>query len=114
LYSAGRKKPLTFLGDSLERPKRFPRSVRRSMGYQLERVQWGQAPDDGKPLRTIGPGVAEIRVRDTAGAFRVVYLARRMEAVYVLHAFQKKTRKTPQPALELARLRLERLVRRMP
>lgn len=108
------RKPVTFVGNSLECLKRFPELARRSLGYQLGRVQLGKAPDDWKPMRSVGPGVEEIRVRDSTGAFRVIYLARRAEAVYVLHAFQKRTRKTSRLDLELARHRLEGLVRGKP
>ena len=88
-------KPVVFRGDSLERLRRFPVSVRQDAGYQLERIQRGVAPDDFKSMSTIGAGVQELRVRDAAGAFRVIYIARFEEAIYVLHAFQKKTAKTP-------------------
>ena len=63
-------------------------------GYQLEQVQRGEQPDDFKPMPTVGKGVEEIRVTDESGAYRVIYVARRAEAVYVLHAFQKKTQAT--------------------
>ncbi|MGQ0583418.1 MAG: type II toxin-antitoxin system RelE/ParE family toxin [Reyranella sp.] len=103
-------KPVVFRGDSLERLRRFPASVRQDAGYQLERLQRGTTPDDFKPMSTIGAGVQEIRVRDAAGAFRVIYVARFEEAVYVLHAFQKKTAKTAPLDIELARQRYRRLL----
>ncbi len=62
-------------------------------------------PDDCKPMPTIGPGAAEIRIRDASGAFRVVYVARFKDAVYVLHAFQKKSQKTSREDIALARQR---------
>jgi len=65
-------------------------------------VQVGREPTDFKPLPTVGSGACEIRIRDAAGAFRVVYVATCGEAVYVLHAFQKKTRKTSQADIDLA------------
>ena len=65
-------------------------------------VQVGREPADFKPLPTVRSGACEIRIRDAAGAFRVVYVAKFEEAVYVLHAFQKKTRKTSQADIELA------------
>jgi len=68
-------------------------------------VQVGRSPDDWKPMSTVGSGVCGIRVRDEAGAFRVIYVARFEDAVYVLHAFQKKTRKTSHADLKLARER---------
>ena len=66
-------KPVAFLGDSLDVIRSFPVSVRRAVGYQIERVQRGLDPDDWKPMKTVGPGVREIRVRETSGAFRVIW-----------------------------------------
>ena len=65
-------------------------------------VQVGREPADFKAIPTVGPGAYEIRVRDEAGAFRVIYVAKFEHAVYVLHAFQKKTRETPRADIELA------------
>lgn len=83
-------KPVAFLGSALDDLRAFPQNARRMAGYQIERVQRGLDPDDWKPMTSVGPGVREIRVRDTSGAFRVLYVAQRAEAVYVLHAFQKE------------------------
>jgi phage-related protein len=74
--------------------------------------QRGLDPDDWKPMPTIGRGVREIRVRDASGAFRVVYVATFAHAVYVLHAFAKKTQRTSQPDLSLAQARFKELKRR--
>lgn len=74
-------------------------------GFQIDQVQEGYDPDDWKPMTSIGPGVREIRIRDTAGAFRIVYIAKFAEAVYVLHCFQKKTEKTAKADMDLARKR---------
>ena len=68
-------------------------------------VQVGREPDDWKAMPSVGAGVCEIRVRDQAGQFRVVYVAGFRKAIYVLHAFQKKSRKTSSPDLKLARRR---------
>ena len=105
-------KPVIFLGDSLEEIRNFPQSARRMAGVQLDKVQRGLAPDDWKPMKTVGKGACEIRVRDESGIYRVVYIAVFAEAVYVLHAFQKKTQKTAKPDMELARARLKDLIRR--
>lgn len=102
-------KPVVFLGDSLDRLRAFPERARRETGFQLDRVQRGLEPDDCKPMTTIGPSVKEIRVRDASGAFRVAYVASFAEAVYVLHAFQKKTPRTSQRDLELAKSRFKEL-----
>jgi phage-related protein len=69
-------------------------------------VQNGLDPDDWKPMKAVGPGVWEIRIRDASGAFRVIYLATLEDRVLVLHAFQKKTQRTPQQDIELAAKRL--------
>jgi phage-related protein len=104
-------KPVSFLGDSLDALRVFPQAARRMVGLQLDRVQRGLDPDDWKPMPTVGPGVREVRVRDEAGAFRVLYVARFAEAVYVLHCFQKKSDKTSRQDLELGRQRFKELVR---
>lgn len=74
-------------------------------------VQRGESPDDFKPLAEIGKGVEELRIWDESGTYRVIYLARMIEAVYVLHAFQKKTRTTSKRDIAVAKLRYERLIR---
>jgi phage-related protein len=104
-------KPVVFLGSSLDDLRVFPDRSRHDAGFQLERVQRGLDPDDWKPMQTIGPGVREIRVRDASGAFRVIYLAAFAEAVYVLHAFAKKTQRAAQRDLALAQSRLKQLKR---
>lgn len=83
----------------------MPSAVRHAVGVELMLVQFGSSPNDFKPMFTVGDGVYEIRIRDESGAFRVMYVAKRVEAVYVLHAFQKKTQKTNQTDLDLARRR---------
>ncbi len=104
-------KPVVFLADSLESLRAFPQRARRDAGFQLDRVQRGLDPDDWKPMQTVGPGVREIRVRDVSGAFRVVYVATFAEAVYVLHAFAKKTQRTAPRDLALAESRFRALKR---
>ena len=83
-------KPITFLGDSLEELRAFPQGARRAAGMQLDKVQRGLMPDNWKPMKTVGTGVCEIRVKDESGIYRVVYIAAFAEAVYVLHVFQKE------------------------
>ena len=106
-----REKPLAWLGASLDDVRAFPEDARRAAGYQLGRVQQGLLPSDWKPMATVGPGVMEIRVH-TRVQHRVFYVAKFDEAVYVLHAFEKRTRKTPTSEIELARKRLADLARR--
>lgn len=88
-----------------------PLGAKREAGHQLDKVQHGVLPDDFKPMKTIGAGVMEVRIRDEAGAFRVVYVAKFESAVYVLHCFQKKTPKTDKRDIELARQRLAELIK---
>jgi phage-related protein len=102
-------KRLEFLGDSRKRLKGFPASAQHSLGFELLAVQRGEAPLDFKPMPAIGPGVEEIRVWVESGTYRVIYIARRAEAVYVLHAFQKKSQATSKADLELAKARLKEL-----
>ncbi len=96
-------KKLVFAGCSLENIKRFPDKARREAGFQLDRVQHGENPDNWKSMNTIASGVREIRVSDTDGIFRVVYIAKFKEAIYVLHAFQKKTQKTSKSDIDAAK-----------
>lgn len=99
-------KPVIFLGDSLKALRGFPEAVCHDAGYQLHKVQMGALPDDWKPMPAVGKGVEELRIWADEGTFRVIYLARRAQAVYVLHAFQKKGQATSRADLELARQRL--------
>ena len=105
-------KPIEFLGDSLRSLREFPDDAKRDAGYQLDRVQHGLQPDDFKPMPAIGKGVEEIRVRDDTGAYRVIYTARLADAVYVLHAFQKKTQATSKRDIDLAKQRFALLDRK--
>jgi phage-related protein len=107
-------KPLSFLGSSLDDLRAFPETARREAGHQLDQVQRGFDPDDWKSMPSVGAGVREVRIRDQAGAFRVIYLMTRPEAVYVLHAFQKKTQATAKRDLDLAEARLRELTRSRP
>ena len=105
-----RLKQIRWIGNSRESISSFPVEARREAGYQLERVQVGIDPADWKPMPSVGLGVNEIRVREDNGAFRVFYVARFAEAIYVVHAFQKKTQKTSKTDIELARRRFSDLV----
>lgn len=101
-------KELAWVGRALDAVKGFPGEARREAGHQLHLIQLGSMPDDWRPMRAVGPGVAEIRLHgDTE--HRVFYIASFPEAVYVLHAFEKKTRKTAQQDIELGRENLKEL-----
>jgi phage-related protein len=99
------------MGASREDLRAFPETVQDSLGFELYRVQCGLEPKDWKPMTTVGAGVKEIRVRDEAGVFRIIYLATRPEGVYVLHCFQKKTPQTSRLDLELAKKRFKSIAR---
>ena len=97
-------KPLTFLGSSQEDLRNFPAEARRAAGFEMSFIQQGLMPSDWKPLKEVGPGAMEIRIH-VLGEWRVILVAKFADMVYVLHAFQKKTRKTRQADLDLARKR---------
>jgi phage-related protein len=103
-------KKLEWIGSSYKDLCSFPEDAMDTAGYQLHLLQIGEQPIDWKPMHTIGNGVQEIRVREISGAFRVIYVARFEEAVYVLHAFQKKTQKTTQHDIDIARERFKTMI----
>jgi phage-related protein len=104
-------KPVVWLGSARRDIRAFPPDARRRSGFQLRRVQQGLDPDDWKPMISVGLGVREIRIQ-TDLAHRVFYLATFDEAVYVLHAFEKRTRKTPSHEVKLARDRYRALLKK--
>ncbi len=104
------EKPIEWMGDSYDVLCAFPEPARRDAGFQLNRVQHGQPPVDWKPMSSIGTGVEEIRITK-GGAFRVIYIARYEETVYVLHAFQKKTQRASRKDTDIAKQRLRDLQR---
>lgn len=101
-------KDIIFLGASKNDLRDFPDAARRDSGIELFQVQLGLEPSNWKPMPEIGSGVREIRIRAN-GAFRIIYLATRPEGVYVLHCFQKKTAKTSQRDIDLARQRYQQI-----
>jgi phage-related protein len=106
-------KLIEFLGDSYKALSEFPKDARQAAGYQLRRVQDGIPPEDFKPMSDIGKGVDEIRIWAGSGTYRVLYTARLMDKVYVLHAFQKKTQETSGKDKEIAKKRFKKLLRRV-
>jgi len=106
-------KPIEFLGCALDDLRAFPASARREAGHQLDQVQHGLEPDDWKPMTTVGTGVREIRIRDASGAFRIIYVAKFIDAIHVLDCLQKKTRKTSKADLDLAKSRYRDLAKRL-
>jgi phage-related protein len=103
-------KRIVWLGDSYKVLQGFPKAIRQDAGHALRDVQLGDLPSDFKPMRSIGPGVEEIRLWDKSGTYRVLYVAKFAEAVYVLHAFQKKTEQTSPRDINLSRARFAQLI----
>ena len=101
-------KPLKFVGSSLDDLRNFPDEVRRAAGFELHAVQNELEPSDWKPMQVIGPGVKEIRIH-ALGEWRVIYVAKFSEAIYVLHSFQKKSRVTSKQDIDLARRRYKQI-----
>jgi len=103
------QKPLAWIGRVQDDLRAFPEEARRKAGFELRALQRGARPSDTKPMASIGKGVEEIRIR-IGRAFRVFYVARFEEAVYVLHAFEKKTQKTPPKELQLGKKRYQEML----
>ncbi len=101
-------KPLHFIGSSLDDLRNFPEEARKAAGFELYAVQSGLEPSDWKPMPSIGRGVKEIRIH-VLGEWRVIYVAKFEDAVHVLHSFQKKSRKTSQHDIEIARKRYQQI-----
>jgi phage-related protein len=106
-------KPIEFRGNALDDLRAFPVSARREAGHQLDQVQHGNEPNDWKPIPTIGQGVREIRIRDVAGTFRIIYIAKFVDAIFVLHCFQKKTQRTSKIDIDLAEKRYRDLTKEL-
>lgn len=94
-------KPLTFIGASQDDLRDFPLEARKAAGFELWQIQLGLEPSDWKPISGIASGVKEIRIH-VLGEWRVMYVAKFADAIYVLHCFQKKTQKTRREDIELA------------
>lgn len=97
------QKPIEFMGRSLQDIRAMPDEARQRAGFALDAIQRGHPPLDAKPMTTVGGGVMELRIWCADGTWRIIYAAQFEDAIYVLHVFQKKTRKTPQKDLEIAR-----------
>jgi phage-related protein len=101
-------KALKFVGSSLEDLKDFPAEARRGAGFELDAIQRGLTPSDWKPMTSVGAGAYEVRIH-VLGEWRIIYVAKFAESVYVLHSFQKKTPKTRPADLEIARRRYRQI-----
>jgi len=99
------EKPIYWVGTSLKDLLALPDEVKREAGYQLHRVQNGLDPENWKPFKDIGPGVKEIRISDDGDVYRVMYVAKFLDKIYVLHSFQKKSQKTSLKDIKIAKTR---------
>lgn len=99
------RKAVHFVGSSGDDLRKFPEGVQEDIGYQIEQVQEGRMPDNFKPMNDVGSGAYEIRERDGATHYRVIYVAKLGNTVYILHAFRKNQNKTPPKDLKLAQKR---------
>ncbi len=104
------EKAVVWLGSSLDDLRAFPEDGRRSAGHEIHLVQMGLEPSDWKPMSSVGPGVMELRIHSQL-EHRVFYLAKFAEAIFVIHAFQKKTRKTAKREIDVAKQRFAELIR---
>ncbi|WP_312214148.1 type II toxin-antitoxin system RelE/ParE family toxin [Pseudescherichia sp.] len=108
--TALKEKDIVWLGSSREDLLAFPVETRKEVGYQLHSIQFGIEPADWRPFSEVGPGVNEIRVRDISGIYRVMYVAKFEDAIYVLHSFQKKTPQTSKYDKDIAKMRYNTLI----
>ena len=104
------EKDIRRVGSSFDDLLAFPDEPRRQAGFQLGKIQAGLDPDDWKPFAAVGPGTREIRLEDSNGAYRVLYMAKFAEAIYVLHCFQKRTQVTSRHDCEIAEARYRAIV----
>ena len=88
------EKEIRWVGSSYEDLLAFPKEIRREAGFELGKIQSGLDPADWKPFDTVGAGTKEVRLRDASGIYRIMYVSKFEEAIYVLHCFQKKTQRT--------------------
>ena len=104
------EKAIFWVGTSYKDLLDFPVNARQIAGYQLHRIQNGLDPEDWKPFQSIGAGVKEIRISDEGNAFRIMYVEKFAEKIYVLHSFQKKTQKTRKKDIDIAKARYSAIV----
>lgn len=110
MTSTADDKEIRWVGSSYDDLLAFPNAPRKEAGFQLGKVQAGLEPTDWKPFNEVGAGTQEIRIADAKGIFRVMYVAKFEEAVYVLHCFQKKTQVTSKQDKDIAAARYRAVV----
>ena len=107
----GDEKPIYWIGSSYKDLLNFPAEAKQDTGYQLHRIQNGLNPEDWKPFQSIGVGVKEVRLSDSGNAYRIMYIEKFAEKIYVLHSLQKKTQKTRSKDIELAKTRYNAILK---
>ncbi len=105
------EKLIRWVGSAYDDLLSFPKDARKDAGFQLGKVQVGLEPTDWKPFDSVGAGTREIRIRDVSGTYRVMYVAKFEEAIYVLHCFQKKTQATSKQDQAIAAARYRAVAR---
>ncbi len=101
------ERDIVWMGNSLNVLQSFPKTVRADLGSDLRRQQIGEKPLDSKPIKTVGPGVRELRARDRNNQFRTMYVAKKGAEIVVLHCFIKKSRTTAKIDINTAKERLK-------
>ncbi len=94
------------MGDSLDVLKSFPSGVKSDLGFALDKIQRGEIPPIARRMASIGAGAWELKESDERAWYRVIYLSKIGDSIYVLHSFEKKSRKTDQRDLDKAQERL--------
>lgn len=104
------EKEIRWIGSAYDDLLAFPDDARRTAGFQLSKVQTGLEPEDWRPFDGVGAGTREIRIRESNGIYRVMYIAKFEEAIYVLHCFQKKTQATSKQDKDIAEARYRAVI----
>lgn len=101
-------RPVVWLGNARKNLKGFPEGAQKLLGDELQLIQFGGMPKDAKPFKGVGSGVLELALRYVSDAYRVVVAVQLGKRIYILHAFQKKSKKgiaTPQRDVDLIKKR---------
>jgi len=104
-------KQIRWVGSAYDDLLAFPRDARKEAGFQLGKVQAGLEPADWKPFDVVGAGTREIRIKGESGIYRVMYVAKFEDAIYVLHCFQKKIQATSKQDQAIAAARYRAVVK---
>jgi len=106
-----KEKSIYWIGSSYNDLLEFPVDAKQEAGYQLHRIQNGLEPENWKPFSSVGAGVKEIRISDDGKAYRVMYVAKFKDKIYVLHAFNKKSQKTSSNDVKITKTRFNAVIK---